>query len=123
MEALEILDSLEDDPPTISPASKRSPSTPSPSLSNPSSSSSAKSTLAPTSLNALAELPAVEIIRFINSDSPKSLAISRVTKGEELAMDQFVESLEGLSVHLQKQALGEKLFKEIKSFGIKGAVS
>ena len=125
MEALEVLDSLEDDPlsPSATSPSKRPPSTPSPTSSDLSNAAFAKSILVPSTLEKLCALPAIHIIHLINSYSTDLLGIIRVGRGEELEMDRFVDSLEGSSVQLRKQALGEKLFKEIKSFGIKGAVS
>ena len=39
------------------------------------------------------------------------------------ATDEFVDGLMDKAPQMQKQQLGEKLFKVVKSFGIKGAVS
>ena len=39
------------------------------------------------------------------------------------ATDEFVDGLAGQPVPKQKQQVGDKLFRIIKAFGIKGAVS
>jgi polyadenylate-binding protein len=39
------------------------------------------------------------------------------------ATDEFIDSLLDQTVLVQKQKLGDKLYKVVKSFGLKGAVS
>ena len=133
-EALEVLDSLEDDPIPSAPSILLSPSDQSrteiPSTTSPlfpeASLRPTTITTLPTSIVALAQLPAIDIIDLINtvsaSHSLDSLGITRIAPAVEQAMNQFFDSLQNSPIQLVKQSLGEKLFKEIKSFGIKGAV-
>ncbi|KAG6861390.1 hypothetical protein C0995_000796 [Termitomyces sp. Mi166 len=67
----------------------------------------------------LARLPASEIIKIAmaGTGTPLLKADALVVR----ATDEFVDSLRDKQVQLQKQLLGDKLFKVIKSFGIKGA--
>ncbi|KAJ3574945.1 hypothetical protein NP233_g1413 [Leucocoprinus birnbaumii] len=81
-------------------------------------------TVAPTqwTVAGLAKLPAVEIVR-ITSD-PKVVLPDGVTKADPIVKqttDEFVDSLLDKPVPQQKQLLGDKLFKVVKSFGVKGA--
>ncbi|KAF9500706.1 hypothetical protein BDN71DRAFT_1440178 [Pleurotus eryngii] len=67
----------------------------------------------------LAKLPAAEIIRMATSTSGANLP-----KADPLvvqATDEFIDGLLDKPVQAQKQQLGDKLFKVVKSFGIKGA--
>lgn len=70
----------------------------------------------------LARLPASEIIRLASApsaDFPLAKADPLVTK----ATDEFIDSLVDKQPQLQKQSVGDKLFRVIKAFGLKGAVS
>jgi polyadenylate-binding protein len=72
----------------------------------------------------LAKLSALEIVR-ITSDS-KMVMPAGVGKADPIVKqttDEFVDSLMDKPVPQQKQLLGDKLFKVVKSFGVKGAVS
>jgi polyadenylate-binding protein len=73
-------------------------------------------------LASLARLPATEIVKLASSPSsttglplPKADAV--VTK----ATDEFIDGLMSKPVQQQKQLLGEKLFKVVRAFGVKGA--
>ncbi|KJA25500.1 hypothetical protein HYPSUDRAFT_134567 [Hypholoma sublateritium FD-334 SS-4] len=68
---------------------------------------------------ALARLPAAEIVRVLSSTGATGVA-----KADPLivqATDAFVDGLLAKDGHAQKQAVGEKLFKILKSLGVKGA--
>ena len=70
----------------------------------------------------LARLPAVEIIRLAGAppaDFPLAKADPLVLK----ATNEFIDSLLDKPIQMQKQSLGDKLWRVIKAFGIKGAVS
>lgn len=133
-EALDILDYLDDralpPPPsriarifrqlTLDISSTNSDYTSSPSSRNLSS----HPIVIPASLAELAALPAVDIRNLIKFTTlPESLGIIRVPFEAEQVIDRFVTTLTCSTDQIRKQALGEKLFKEIKSFGIRGAVS
>jgi polyadenylate-binding protein len=73
-------------------------------------------------LASLARLPAAEIIRLTNS--PMVASLSFLPKPDPLvikATDEFIDSLLDKPITAQKQALGDKLHKVVKNFGIKGA--
>ena len=70
----------------------------------------------------LARLPASEVVRLASApppDFPLAKADSLVAK----ATDEFIDSLVEKPVQMQKQSVGDKLWRVIKAFGIKGAVS
>jgi polyadenylate-binding protein len=69
----------------------------------------------------LAKLPAVEIIKLLNSGPPGDLKSSPSDPIVVKATDEFINSLHGQPPQMQKQRLGDKLFKVVKSFGVKGA--
>lgn len=78
----------------------------------------------PTTIAELGRLPAIKIISLINEGSlMSSLGIERVSEEEEIESHEFMQSLEGKPVNEMKQKLGDRLFKAIKTMGIKGAVS
>jgi polyadenylate-binding protein len=69
----------------------------------------------------LAKLSAAEIVRIATTTPAASLPFGKADTLVVKATDEFVDSLSGFSMQLQKQKLGDKLFKVIKAFGIKGA--
>ncbi|KAJ3726568.1 hypothetical protein FB446DRAFT_467958 [Lentinula raphanica] len=71
---------------------------------------------------ALAKLPATEVLKLVSSSSV--ILPTGLSKADPLvaqATDEFVDGLMDKAPQMQKQQLGEKLFKVVKSFGIKGA--
>jgi polyadenylate-binding protein len=84
-----------------------------------------KETTTSHTLASLAKLPASEIVRLAStstSDSPSS-PLLRPDPAVAKDIDDFVDGLQGKPPHEQKQKLGERLFKVVKSFGIKNSVS
>lgn len=71
----------------------------------------------------LARLPAAEIVRLANLNNATGLPLPKADLLIVKATDEFIDGLLDKPVQQQKQALGEKLFKIVKSLGIKGAVS
>lgn len=69
----------------------------------------------------LAKLPAAEIIRLANSSSATGLPLPKSDPLVVQATDEFFDSLLDQTVLVQKQKLGDKLYKVVKSFGIKAA--
>ncbi|EIN08348.1 hypothetical protein PUNSTDRAFT_52774 [Punctularia strigosozonata HHB-11173 SS5] len=69
----------------------------------------------------LARLPAVEIIRLANSSSATGLPLPKADPLIVKSTDEFIDSLLDKPIQQQKQALGDKLWRVVKSFGIKGA--
>ncbi|KAF8439043.1 hypothetical protein L210DRAFT_2241444 [Boletus edulis BED1] len=69
----------------------------------------------------LARLPAAEIIKLANSSSATGLPLPKVDPLVVKATDEFVDGLLDKPIQTQKQQLGDKLFRAIKSYGIKGA--
>jgi polyadenylate-binding protein len=70
----------------------------------------------------LAKLPAVDVLKVVRSSSV--VLPAGLSKADPLvvqATDEFVDGLMDKAPQMQKQQLGEKLFKVVKSFGIKGA--
>jgi polyadenylate-binding protein len=110
------------------PASISSPQTPDLSSRGPSAAASP----APTTGNniagisytiaSLARLPAAEIIRLANSSNVTGLPLPKADTLIVRTTDEFIDGLLDKPIQQQKQVLGEKLFKVVKSLGIKGAV-
>ncbi|GJJ14849.1 hypothetical protein Clacol_009117 [Clathrus columnatus] len=72
-------------------------------------------------LSSLAQLSAIDIIKLATSPNPTGLPI---VKPDSIIVDQtdkFVDGLSGKPLTQQKQLLGEKLFRVVKSFGIKNS--
>ncbi|KAH7925447.1 hypothetical protein BV22DRAFT_1034015 [Leucogyrophana mollusca] len=69
----------------------------------------------------LARLPALEIIKLANSSSATGLPLPKPDPLVVKATDEFVDGLQDKPVQAQKQQLGDKLWRSIKAFGIKGA--
>ncbi|KAL0579003.1 hypothetical protein V5O48_002998 [Marasmius crinis-equi] len=75
-----------------------------------------------TSIASLSKLPAAEIVRLATKGG--LVADGVLPKADPLvvaATDEFIDGLMGQQPHQQKQQLGDKLFKVVKSFGIKSA--
>ncbi|KAF8885915.1 hypothetical protein CPB85DRAFT_1336790 [Mucidula mucida] len=114
----------------VTPQSKRtaakvqdSPVTPDLSSRGPSATSSPmpSTPAGPThTIAGLAKLPAAEIIRIVSSPTA-SIPVSKADPLVQQATDEFIDGLLDKPSSVQKQQLGEKLFKVVKSFGIKGA--
>jgi len=71
----------------------------------------------------LARLPAAEIVRLASSSSATGLPLPKADPLIVQATDTFIDGILDKPVQQQKQAVGEKLFKVVKSLGVKGAVS
>ncbi|KAH9478313.1 Polyadenylate-binding protein, cytoplasmic and nuclear [Psilocybe cubensis] len=98
--------------------SSRGPSvTASPTPVTPASNASASA----HTIASLAKLPAAEIVRLANSSSATGLPLPKADPLIVQATDEFIDGLLDKQIQVQKQALGEKLFKVIKSLGVKGA--
>ncbi|KZT65302.1 hypothetical protein DAEQUDRAFT_752640 [Daedalea quercina L-15889] len=69
----------------------------------------------------LARLPASEIIRLANSSSATGLPLPKPDPLVVKATDDFMDGLMDKPVQQQKQQLGDKIFRVVKAFGIKGA--
>ncbi|KAF5379227.1 hypothetical protein D9615_005867 [Tricholomella constricta] len=69
----------------------------------------------------LAKLPASEIIRIATSSSATGLPLPKADALVIQATDDFMDGLRDKPSQVQKQQLGDKLFKVVKSFGVKGA--
>ncbi|KAI0049238.1 hypothetical protein FA95DRAFT_1489682 [Auriscalpium vulgare] len=103
---------LEDTPRTPDLSSRGPSAAASPSPATP----SAAHTIA-----SLARLPAVEIIRLANSPSSTGLPLPKADVLVTKATDEFIDSLAHETTQIQKQKVGDKLFKIVKSFGLKSA--
>lgn len=102
-----------------SPAAPVTPNTTS--MAIPPASSSATASV--HTLATLAKLPAAEILK-IAGGNPVATTGLPLPKADPLvtrSTDEFIDSIQGKSIAQQKQAIGDKLFKVIKAFGIKGA--
>ncbi|KAG5652795.1 hypothetical protein H0H81_003625 [Sphagnurus paluster] len=105
---------------------EESPKTPDLSSRGPSAASSPLpgtpgGTSAAHTIASLAKLPASEIIRIASSSSATGLPLPKADALVVRATDDFIDSLRDKPSQAQKQQLGDKLFKVVKSFGIKGA--
>ncbi|KAJ7774463.1 hypothetical protein DFH07DRAFT_1056880 [Mycena maculata] len=69
----------------------------------------------------LSRLPAAEIIRLATSASATGLPLPKADPTIVQATDAFIDGLLDKPPQVQKQQLGDKLFKTVKSFGIKAA--
>ncbi|OSD01517.1 hypothetical protein PYCCODRAFT_1468678 [Trametes coccinea BRFM310] len=90
----------------------------------PATPSAPSSTAAPAqvhTLASLARLPASEIIRLVNSSSVTGLPLPKADPMVVKATDEFIDSLLDKPINQQKQQLGDKLWRVVKAFGIKGA--
>lgn len=76
-------------------------------------------------LSTLAALPAGKVVSVLRSDSSlgEGLGLAKPDALIVKATDELIDSLADLAVPKQKQQIGDKLFRVVKGFGIKGAVS
>jgi polyadenylate-binding protein len=105
-----------------SPAAPVTPNTTSMTI-PPTSSSATTTTTSVHTLATLAKLPATEILK-IAGGNPVATTGLPLPKADPLvtrSTDEFIDSIQVKSIAQQKQAVGDKLFKVIKAFGIKGA--
>ncbi|UZJ52645.1 hypothetical protein CBS101457_001965 [Exobasidium rhododendri] len=72
-------------------------------------------------LSDLADLPALEIIKLASSSQSAGLPLPKADARITKETNDFIDSLQDLASHDQKQKLGDQLFKKIKTFGVKGA--
>lgn len=72
-------------------------------------------------LATLAKLPAVEVLKLASSGQATGLPLPKADPSVVSNTDQFVDSLNDKPIAVQKQLLGEKLFKTVKSFGVRNA--
>ncbi|KAH9855373.1 hypothetical protein C2E23DRAFT_883314 [Lenzites betulinus] len=115
----------------ISAASFDSPQTPDLSSRGPSvaasptpATPSAPSTASPAqvyTIASLARLPASEIIRLVGTSSVTGLPLPKADPMVVKATDEFIDGLLDKPVNQQKQQLGDKLWRVVKAFGVKGA--
>ena len=79
--------------------------------------------IAHNSLKTLVKFPATEIVKILggNPVGTTGLPLPRVDPLVIRTTDEFIDSIQGKSIAQQKQAVGDKLFKVINAFGVKGA--
>ncbi|OJT14034.1 Polyadenylate-binding protein 3 [Trametes pubescens] len=107
------------DSPQTPDLSSRGPSVAaSPTPATPSAPSSAAQVY---TIASLARLPASEILRLVNTSSVTGLPLPKADPMVVKATDEFIDSLRDKPVNQQKQQLGDKLWRVVKAFGIKGA--
>lgn len=105
---------------------RESPATPALSFNGP---SAASSPLPPTpgggnaahSVISLSKLPASEIVRLASSPSATGLPLPQADPHVTRTTDEFMDSMRDKPIQMQKQLLGDKLFRVVKSLGVKGA--
>ncbi|GJE96544.1 polyadenylate binding protein [Phanerochaete sordida] len=108
----------------IAPSTEGSPQTPDLS----SRGASAAASPAPTTPSAagtytvasLARMPAAEIIRLTHAP-PADFPLQKPDPLVVKATNEFIDGLRDKPVQAQKQALGDKLWRVVKAFGVKGA--
>ncbi|KAF8586869.1 hypothetical protein K439DRAFT_1339680 [Ramaria rubella] len=118
----------------VTPHSKSNPSTSDDSPQTPELSSGGPSAAAspgsppPTpsqgnvhTLASLARLPAAEIVRLASSSSATGLPLAKADPLVTEETNKFIDGLQGKPTQQQKQLLGEKLFRVVKTFGVKSA--
>ena len=71
----------------------------------------------------LGPLPALEIISIVSCTPAEELPFPKADPLIVKTTNEFIDSLKGLTVPQQKQQVGDKLFRMVKAFGVKGAVS
>lgn len=69
----------------------------------------------------LSKLPAAEIIRLANMSSATGLPLPKADPLVVQATDEFIDGILDQTILVQKQKLGDKLYKVVKSFGVKTA--
>ncbi|KAI5122093.1 hypothetical protein M0805_002215 [Coniferiporia weirii] len=114
---------LEDSPqtPALSsrgPSAAASPAAPV----TPPSKSVSSSLAAPVTLDKLAQMPAAKVIEVVrDGTTADALGLPKIDPIIVKATDEFIDSLAAHPVPKQKQQVGDKLFRVVKNFGIKGA--
>ncbi|KAJ7269694.1 hypothetical protein C8J57DRAFT_1716740 [Mycena rebaudengoi] len=109
---------------TVPTAKTASPQTPDLSSRGPSATASPSPATPSNSTHtiaSLARLPAAEIVRLATSSSATGLPLPKADPVVVQATDEFIDGLLDKPPQVQKQQLGDKLFKTVKSFGIKAA--
>ncbi|KAI0942169.1 hypothetical protein AcV7_002677 [Taiwanofungus camphoratus] len=114
-QARKIATPLEASPQTPDLSSRGPSTTASPTPVTPSAPSTAHT------IASLARLPASEIIKLANSSSATGLPLPKADPLVIKATDDFIDSLLDKPIQQQKQQLGDKLWRVVKAFGIKGA--
>ncbi|THH08058.1 hypothetical protein EW145_g2962 [Phellinidium pouzarii] len=77
---------------------------------------------APVTLDKLAQMPAAKVIEVVRSSATAdALGLPKADPIIVKATDEFIDSLAAQTVPKQKQQVGDKLFRVVKNFGIKGA--
>jgi polyadenylate-binding protein len=112
---------------TMTNLSDESPKTPALSSRSPSAAASPApvtpiATTTTYTIASLARLPAAEIVRLASSSSATGLPLPKADPLVVKSTDEFIDTLLDKPIQQQKQALGDKLWRVVKSFGIKGAV-
>ncbi|KAH9931023.1 hypothetical protein B0H21DRAFT_97621 [Amylocystis lapponica] len=115
-QARKVSTPFEGSPRTPDLSSRGASAATSPTPATPSASSASSHTIA-----SLARLPASEIIRLANSSSATGLPLPKADPLVVRATDEFIDGLLDKPVQHQKQQLGDKLWRVVKAFGIKGA--
>ena len=72
-------------------------------------------------LSDLASMPASEILKLANSSQSAGLPLPKADAAVVKETNDFIDGIQGLAPHDQKQKVGDQLFKKIRTFGIKGA--
>lgn len=75
----------------------------------------------PHTLASLSRLPALEIVKLASNPPAAGLPLPKADASKVRETDAFIDSLSGKPIHDQKQKVGDKLFKVIRGFGVKGA--
>ncbi|KAL6306379.1 hypothetical protein BKA93DRAFT_774393 [Sparassis latifolia] len=115
-QARKISTSLTESPQTPDLSSRGPSATASPTPATPNAPTSMVHTIA-----SLARLPASEIIKLANSSSATGLPLPKADPLVVKATDEFIDGLMDKTIQFRKQQLGDKLFRVVKAFGIKGA--
>ncbi|KAI0792393.1 hypothetical protein C8Q75DRAFT_714526 [Abortiporus biennis] len=115
-QAKKISTSYDSSPKTPDLSSRGPSATASPTPATPSGPTTTVHTIA-----SLARLPASEIIKLANSSSLTGLPLPKPDPLVVKATDEFIDSLKDKPIQQQKQQLGDKLWRVVKAFGIKGA--
>ncbi|TFK49122.1 hypothetical protein OE88DRAFT_1663512 [Heliocybe sulcata] len=131
-----VLDSDEEEPApvpvtpqarkTSRPSLEESPRTPElssrgPSLAGSPTPATPDAASATYTIASLARLSAVEIVKIASSPSATGLPLPKADPLVVRATDEFIDGLRDKPIQQQKQAVGDKLWRVIKAFGIKGA--
>ncbi|CCL99612.1 uncharacterized protein FIBRA_01630 [Fibroporia radiculosa] len=120
-QAKKIATPLDASPQTPDLSSRGPSATASPAPVTPSHPTTSVSTTATHTIASLARLPASEIIKLANSTSATGLPLPKADPLVVKATDEFMDGLVDRPIQQQKQQLGDKIFRVVKSFGIKGA--